>query len=98
MGFPGSDNEESGYSAGDPGLIPGLERFPGGGHGDPLQYPCLENLHGQRSLVGYSPWGYKESDTTDRLSTPKDLFTTSGLCKIRCRRVDELFAGYPKNE
>ena len=37
-------------------------------HGNPLQYSCLENPHGQRSLVGYSPWGYKESDTTERLS------------------------------
>ena len=35
-------------------------RSPGGGHGNPLQYSCLENLHGQGSLVGYSPWGGKE--------------------------------------
>ena len=35
-------------------LIPGSGRFPGGGHGNPLQYPCLENPHGQRSLAGYS--------------------------------------------
>ena len=33
-------------------------------NGNPLQYSCLENSHGQRSLVGYSPWGHKESDTT----------------------------------
>ena len=39
----------------DAGLIPGLGIFPGGGHGNPLQYSCLENPHGQRSLVGYSP-------------------------------------------
>ena len=39
----------------DVGLIPGLGRSPEGGHGNPLQYSCLENLHGQRSLVGYSP-------------------------------------------
>ena len=45
-----------------------LWRFPGGGHGSPLHYSCLENLHGQRSLVGYSPWGRKESDMTDHLS------------------------------
>ena len=38
---------------------------------NPLQY-CLENPHGQRSLVGYSPWGHKESDTTERLSTEKE--------------------------
>ena len=42
----------------------GLQRSPGGGHGNPLQYSCLENPHGQRSLAGYSPWGHKESDTT----------------------------------
>ena len=36
----------------------------------PLQYSCLENPHGQRSLVGYSPWGHKELDMTERLSTP----------------------------
>ena len=39
------------------GTIPGLGRSPGGGHGNPLQYSCLENPHGQRSLAGYSPWG-----------------------------------------
>ena len=37
--------------------------------GNSLQYSCLENPHGQRSLVGYSPWGCKELDTTERLST-----------------------------
>ena len=40
-----------------------------GGHGNPLQYSDLENPHGQRSLAGYSPWGCKESDVTERLST-----------------------------
>ena len=59
-------------NAGDTGyvsLIPGLGRSPGGGHGNTLQYSCLENPHGERSLMGYSPWGHKESDTTKRLST-----------------------------
>ena len=37
--------------------IPGLGRSPEGGHGNPLQYSCMENPHGQRSLAGYSPWG-----------------------------------------
>ena len=54
---------------GDLGLIPGLGRPPRGGHGNPLQYSCLENPHGQKSLVGYSPWGRKELDTTERPST-----------------------------
>ena len=54
----------------DLGLIPGLGRSHGGGHSNPLWYSCLENLHGQ-SLVGYSPWGHKELDTTKQLSTLK---------------------------
>ena len=45
--------------------IPGLERFPQGGHGNPLQCFCLENPHEQRSLVGYGPEGHTESDTTE---------------------------------
>ena len=48
--------------------IPESGRSPGEGNGNPLQYSCLENLHGQRSLLGYRPWGYKEPDTTERLS------------------------------
>ena len=66
MGFPGdSDGKESSCSAGDLGSIPGLGRSPGRKHGNPLEYFCLENPHGQRSLVGYSPQGRKESDTTE---------------------------------
>ena len=42
----------------DVGLIPGLGRSSGGGHGNPLQYSCLENPM-DRILVGYSPWGQK---------------------------------------
>ena len=49
------------------GMIPGSGKFPGGGNGNPLQYSCLENPHGQRSLAGYSPWrlqrvGHDRSD------------------------------------
>ena len=62
-------------NAGDPSLIPGLGRFPGGGHGNPLQCACLENLQGQRSLAGYSPRGCKESDMTERLSTAQQQIT-----------------------
>ena len=64
-----SDGKKSTCNAEDMGLIPRLGRFPGGGHGNPLQYSRLENPHGQRSLAGYSPWGGKESDMTERLST-----------------------------
>ena len=56
--FPGgSAGKESASNAGNLSSIPGLGRTLGGGHGNPLQYSCLENPHGQRSLVGYSPWG-----------------------------------------
>ena len=42
---------------GDAGSIPGSGRSLGGGHGNPLQYSCLENPHGQRNLAGCCPWG-----------------------------------------
>ena len=44
LSFPGgSEHKESASNAGDGGSIPGLGRSPGGGHGNPLQYSCLEN-------------------------------------------------------
>ena len=52
---------------------PGLERSPGGRHGNPLQYSCLENPHGQRSLAGYTPWGSKELDMTEQLRTAQHI-------------------------
>ena len=68
MEFPGgSDGKASAYNEGNPGSIPGSGRSPGEGNGNSLQYSCLEKSHGQRSLVGYSPWGHKESDTTEWL-------------------------------
>ena len=74
LGFPGgSDCKESICSAGDLGSIPGLGRCPGGGCGNPLQYSCLENPHGQRSLAGYSPQGRKELDMTEQLSTAQHM-------------------------
>ena len=64
-GLPcGSNGKESACNVGDLGSIPGL----GGGHGNPLQYSCLENPHGQKSLACYSPWGHKELDTIEQLS------------------------------
>ena len=49
----------------DSGSILGLGRSPGGGYDNPLQYSCLENPHGQRSVAGCSPWGHKESEMTE---------------------------------
>ena len=51
---------------GDAGSIRGSGRSPGGGNGSPLQYSCLENPHGQRSLASCSPRGYRELDVTER--------------------------------
>ena len=61
--FPGAQMVKNTCNAGDLGAVPGLGRAPG--EGNPLQYSCLENSHRQRSLVGCSPWGHKESDTTE---------------------------------
>ena len=61
-------SEESACNAGDLSLIPGFGRSPEEGNGYLLQYFCLQNPHGQRSLVGYNPWGHRESDTTERLT------------------------------
>ena len=67
--------KESTCIAGDLGLIPGLRRSPGEGNSNPLQCSCLENSHGQRSLMSYSPWGHRttvqgvvESWTTEQLT------------------------------
>ena len=54
----------------------GSGRSPGEGHSNPLQYSSLENSHG-RSLEDYSPWGHKQSDTTDCMS-PERLRITGG--------------------
>ena len=48
----------------DLGLISGSRRSPGEGNGNPVQYSCLGNPTGQRSLLGNSPWGHKELATT----------------------------------
>ena len=50
---------------GDAGSITGSGRSSGVGNGNPFQYSCLEKSHGQGSLVGYSPYGCKEVDTTE---------------------------------
>ena len=72
----GSDGKESACNVGDLGSVPGLGRSPRGGH-------CLENPHGQRSLAGYSPWGHKESEMTEKLSTAHSTANKShNLTKI----------------
>ena len=68
--FPcGSGGKESTCNVEVLSAIPGLGRSHGGGHDNPLQYSCLENPHGQRSLVGHSAWSGKQSHMTEQLST-----------------------------
>ena len=75
MGFPGSsDSKESACIVGDLGSFPGLGRSPGEGKGYPLQYSGLEN--------SFSPWGHKESDTTEQLSLS---FSLSGTAAVPVR-------------
>ena len=64
---------------------PWVGKIPGGGHGNLLQYSCLENSHGQRSLAGCSPWGHKELDMTEQVSqhsTGNFTQYTAGICNI----------------
>ena len=77
-------------NAGDASSIPGSGRSPGGGHHYPLQYSCLENPHGQRRLVGYSPWGCQESDMTEQLSTAQHRgIESQRLASIRHNRKED---------
>ena len=76
----GSNSKESACNAGNLDSIPGLGRSPGGRHGNPLQYSCLANSYGQRSLAGYSLRGRKESDMTEQLTT--QINTHRGLCAV----------------
>ena len=100
LGFPGgSDSKESAYNAGDLGLIPGLGRSPGEGHGNPLQYSCVEIpmdrgawqaiVHrvtkSWTQLACYDSWGRsKESDTTERLDWSELKHSTAPT--LLCRR------------
>ena len=68
MGFPcGSAGKESTCNVGDLGSIPGLGRS----LGQPTLVFLPGEFHGQRSLAGYSPWGRKEMDMTEQISTQR---------------------------
>ena len=70
MDFPGgSDGTESTCNVGDLGWIPGMGRSLGEGNWLPIPVFLPGELHGQRSLAGYSPWDCKELDMTERLSS-----------------------------
>ena len=88
QGFPGgSAGKGSACSVGDPSSILGLGRSPGEGNGNSLQCSCQENPHGQRSREGYSQWGHKKSDTTERIkaSTHAEELSSKGVNPIMPR-------------
>ena len=60
-------------NARDVAQITGLGRSPRERNGNPLQYFLPRKSHGQRSLVGYSPWGDKESDMSEHTHTQHSL-------------------------
>ena len=62
--------------------MPGLVRSPGGGHGNPLQYSCLENPHGQRSLADYISRGHTESNTTEQPNTYSSSKKQEGTSQV----------------
>ena len=81
-GLPGwLSSKESACSAEDVGdaavSVLGSGRSPGGGHGNPLQYSCLRESHGQRSLAGYRPQGHTELDITEATEHARTVWTTS---------------------
>ena len=81
LGFPaGSEVKASPRNAGDLGSIPGSGRSPGERNGNPLHYSCLRSP--QRSLVGYSLWGCKESDSTERLNSVNKR-TSKEWCRVQ---------------
>ena len=64
--FPGgSVGKESICNSGDPGSIPGLGKIPWRREWPPTPVFLPGESHGQRSVVGYTPWGCKESVTTE---------------------------------
>ena len=91
MGFPMTQvGKDPPFNAGDLGSIPGLGIFPGGGHRNPpLQCSCMEIAHGQRSLADYSPWGCKELDMTELLSTAQ-FTSTIHLFQLLLRCIPQV--------
>ena len=81
-GFPGgSEVKASAWNVGDPGLIPELGKIPWRRKWQPTLVLLPGESHGGRSLVGYSPWGHKESDMTEWLHL--GFFTYSIISSVK---------------
>ena len=100
MGFSGSsDSKESACNAGDLGSIPGLRRSPGEGLATHSSILAWRLPYGLKSLAGYSPWGRKEQDTSEGLSTAQqstlgnaEVNKTRLLPSLLCRGKDNMNA------
>ena len=77
--------------AADVGQIPGWERYSGGGNGNPLQYCCLEKPM-DRGDWCYSPWGHKESGTTEH--TAKNLIYVHLNNNVELTAVQDMLCLY----
>ena len=78
------------------GSIPGSRRSPGVGKQQPAPVFLPGKFHGQRSLVGYSPWGHKESDTTEYIL--HSIFHTKILGKFKCTQVSNNYIPIMKKD
>ena len=89
-GFPGSsDGKESTCNVGGPGFDPCVGKIPWRRQWLPTPVFLFGEFHGQRSLVGYSPWSCKESDTTERLSTLSKSCTSYTVWFSRITQVGQ---------
>ena len=84
----GAEVKASACNVGDPGSIPGSGRSPGRRKWQPTPVLTPGKFHGWRSLVGYGPWGHKESDMTEQLKhTHKELLLIYNIIKIKAEET-----------
>ena len=92
-GFPdGWGGKESACNVGNLGLIPGLGRFPGGGHATLIFLPVESQW-----TAGYSPWGGKESDRTEWLSTAQTAHANNSRSTIAYQALGTLWLFLPRS-
>ena len=91
-GFPGSSaGKESTCNEGYLDSVSKLGRSPGRGHGNLLHNSCLESPHGQRCLGGYGPWGHKDLDMTEWLSTAQYRLVKTLALQFACWMTTGLY-------
>ena len=97
-GFPGgSDGKASAHNAGDPGSIPRLGRSPRR-KWQPTPVRLPRKFHRWRSLVGYSPWGRKESDMTERLHFLSFFLSFTSMVRAPLQGHSESWVGRQEGE